>query len=149
MRAGSSGNKRFHRKTTTFLTEINVTPFVDVMLVLLIIFMVTAPMMHSGVSIDLPKEKVGSLEIREENVVSVRKDGAIFLNDKRITMKELENSLKSLAAASRSAEVFLRGDSGIAYGKVMQVMALIKNSGIEKLGMVTEIPAVKGGSTRK
>ena len=85
----SSRAQRFHRKTATALTEINVTPFVDVMLVLLIIFMVTAPLLKSGVAVELPKEDTGKMEISEENVVTIRGDGALFFNDKRLTQRSL------------------------------------------------------------
>jgi len=135
-----TGNRRFRRKASTLLTEINVTPFVDVMLVLLIIFMVTTPMMQSGINIDLPKEDVGSVEVKEENVVSVRKDGAVFFNDKRIAIKELGAKLKSLAVSAPKSDVYLRADKNLPYGTVVKVMGVIKKSGIERLGMITEIP---------
>lgn len=136
--------KRFHRKTSTLLTDINVTPFVDVMLVLLIIFMVTAPLLQSGVAVDLPKEDTGQLDVRDENVVTLRRDGAIFFNDKRVTQKDLKNRLQSIAETSTNAEVFLRADKLLAYGDVMKIMGLIKKAGISRLGMVTEA-SEKGG----
>jgi len=135
------GGKRFRRKASTVITEINVTPFVDVMLVLLIIFMVTTPLMQSGVNIDLPKQETGFLDIREENVVTIRKDGAIFFNEKRVTLKDLSKKLKSISALSPSAEVYLRADKKLSYGSVMGVMGAIKKAGVRKLGMVTEVPA--------
>ncbi len=135
-----TGGKRFRRKASTVMTQINVTPFVDVMLVLLVIFLITAPMMQSGVSIDLPKEDTGTLEIKEENVVSVRGDGHIFYNDKRITEQDLTDKLKTLASVAPKTEVFLRADKGLEYGAVMKVMGIIKRAGIANLGMVTEYP---------
>lgn len=135
-----TGGKRFRRKTSTLLTEINVTPFVDVMLVLLVIFMVTTPLMQSGINVSLPKEDAGSLDIRQENVVTVRGDGAVFFNDKRVTLDELEDKLRSLAAAAPSADVFLRADKELSYGAVVSVMGVMKRAGVERLGMVTEIP---------
>jgi biopolymer transport protein TolR len=139
---GDSGgsSRRFRRKSTSLMTEINITPFVDVMLVLLVIFMVTTPLMQSGVAIDLPKESVGSLEIQEENIVSLRKDGAIFFNDKRITHKDLDDKLRKLVAVSPKAQVYLRADKGLPYGSVMKAMGTIKKAGVERLGMVTETP---------
>lgn len=136
-----STSRRFRRKSSSLMTEINITPFVDVMLVLLVIFMVTTPLLQSGVAIDLPQENVGALEIQEENIVSLRKDGAIFFNDKRITARDLQNKLRNIIATSPKAEVYLRADKGLAYGSVMKVMGLIKTAGVERLGMVTEMPA--------
>ncbi|MDH5509550.1 MAG: ExbD/TolR family protein [Nitrospinota bacterium] len=133
-----TGGKRFRRKASTLLTEINVTPFVDVMLVLLIIFMVTAPMMQSGVSVELPKESAGAMEIEEENVVTIDKESVIYYNDKRVRRGDLEERLKSIASTSPGAHVYLRADRRVAYGAVMDLLALIKNSGIEKIGMVTD-----------
>lgn len=135
------GGKRFRRKAATVITEINVTPFVDVMLVLLIIFMVTTPLMQSGVNVDLPKEDTGFLEISEENVVTIRRDGSIYFNEKRVTLKDLESRLKSIAALSPSTEVYLRADQTLSYGSVVGVMGVIKKAGISRLGMVTEVPA--------
>lgn len=132
------GGKRFRRKASTVITEINVTPFVDVMLVLLIIFMVTTPLMQSGVNVDLPKQETGFLEISEENVVTIRQDGSIYFNEKRVTLKDLESGLKSIAALAPSTEVYLRADRTLDYGSVIGVMGVIKKAGISRLGMVTE-----------
>lgn len=139
---GESGgsSRRFRRKTTPLMTEINITPFVDVMLVLLVIFMVTTPLLQSGVAIDLPRENVGALEIQEENIVSIRKDGAIFFNDKRVTPRDLGEKLKKLVDVSPKAQVYLRADKGLPYGAVMKAMGMIKQAGVERLGMVTEMP---------
>jgi biopolymer transport protein TolR len=134
------GSRRFRRKSTSLMTEINITPFVDVMLVLLVIFMVTTPLMQSGVAIDLPKENVGALEIQEENIVSIRKDGAMFFNDKRVTTRDLDEKLKKVIATTPTAQVYLRADKGLPYGSVMKAMGTIKKAGVERLGMVTETP---------
>ena len=133
-----TGGKRFRRKASTLLTEINITPFVDVMLVLLIIFMVTAPMMQSGVRVELPRENAGAMEVKEENVVTVNQEGALFFNDKRLTREELEGRMKSLAASEPETHVYLRADRRVAYGAVMDVLALMKNSGVLKIGMMTD-----------
>lgn len=135
------GSRRFRRKSTSLMTEINITPFVDVMLVLLVIFMVTTPLMQSGVAIDLPKENVGALEIQEENIVSIRKDGAMFFNDKRVTTRDLDEKLKKIIATTPKAQVYLRADKGLPYGSVMKAMGTIKKAGVERLGMVTETPS--------
>jgi len=143
------GGKRFRRKASTVITEINVTPFVDVMLVLLIIFMVTTPLMQSGVNVDLPRQETGFLDIREENVVTIRRDGAIFFNEKRVTLKDLRKKLKTVTASSPSAEVYLRADQKLSYGAVVGVMGAIKQAGVTRLGMVTEVPASPGKKKRK
>jgi len=126
------------KKDSTTLSEINVTPLVDVFLVLLIIFMVTAPMLQQGVDVQLPKESTSNIEAKESDVVTVTKDNKIYLNDRRITLSELTETLKQKAALNRGKEVFLRADKNVPYGFVIKVMASIKRSGIEKLGMVTE-----------
>jgi biopolymer transport protein TolR len=126
------------KKDSTTLSEINVTPLVDVFLVLLIIFMVTAPMLQQGVDVQLPKESTSNIEAKESDVVTITKDNKIYLNDRRITLSELTETLKQKAALGRGKEVFLRADKNVPYGFVIKVMAGIKRSGIEKLGMVTE-----------
>jgi biopolymer transport protein TolR len=124
-----------------FLNEINVTPFVDVMLVLLIIFMVTAPLMTQGVDVDLPTTRtVRNLPQDSEHLVlSVKKDGTIFLDEYQVSLGELEDHLKRLVAGQRK-QLFLRADKAVAYGTVVQVMGEIKAAGIDKLGIVAEQP---------
>ena len=128
----------------TTLSEINVTPLVDVMLVLLIIFMVTAPMLQQGVDVNLPQEGVGSpLDAnRERLVITLAANERIFLNDRRIDFPELEQTLRQGSGASK--EVFLRADKDIPYGLVVKMMATIKQAGIERLGIVT-VPADDDG----
>ncbi|WP_319584969.1 protein TolR [uncultured Pseudodesulfovibrio sp.] len=124
-----------------FLNEINVTPFVDVMLVLLIIFMVTAPLMTQGVEVDLPTTRtVRNLPQDSEHLVlTVRKDGRIFLDEYEVSMDELEDHLKRLVAGQKK-QLFLRADKEVPYGTVVQVMGEIKGAGIDKLGIVAEQP---------
>ncbi|MGE4421374.1 MAG: protein TolR [Pseudodesulfovibrio sp.] len=124
-----------------FLNEINVTPFVDVMLVLLIIFMVTAPLMTQGVEVDLPTTRtVRNLPQDSEHLVlTVRKDGRIFLDEYQVSMDELEDHLKRLVAGQKK-QLFLRADKEVPYGTVVQVMGEIKAAGIDKLGIVAEEP---------
>ena len=124
-----------------FLNEINVTPFVDVMLVLLIIFMVTAPLMTQGVEVDLPTTRtVRNLPQDSEHLVlTVRKDGRIFLDEYQVSMDELEDHLKRLVAG-QSKQLFLRADKEVPYGTVVQVMGEIKAAGVDKLGIVAEQP---------
>jgi len=122
-----------------FLNEINVTPFVDVMLVLLIIFMVTAPLMTQGVEVDLPATKtVKNLPQDSDHLVlSIKKDGSLFLDEYKVGPDELEDHLKRLVA-SQKKQLFLRADKEVAYGLVVQVMGEIKSAGIDRLGIVAE-----------
>ncbi len=122
-----------------FLNEINVTPFVDVMLVLLIIFMVTAPLMTQGVEVDLPTTRtVKNLpQDTEHLILSVKKDGTLYLDEYQVGLDELEAHLKRLVSKQKK-QLFLRADKEVAYGIVVQVMGEIKAAGIDRLGIVAE-----------
>jgi biopolymer transport protein TolR len=123
--------------------QINVTPLVDVMLVLLIIFMVTAPMMQQGMQVNLPRAEAKALPAPEESVVvSIERSGGIFVNSEEIREIELHSRLTEIFAARSKKEVFLKADRDVPYGEVVRTMAVIKGAGIERLGMVTE-PARK------
>jgi biopolymer transport protein TolR len=125
------------------MAEINVTPLVDVMLVLLVIFMVTAPMMQQGVQVNLPKANTKAMTPQDEAVVvSVDKSGKVFINKDEIPASDLRNRLTAMFASREKKEVFLKADAGVPYGEVVKAMADIKGAGIERLGMVTE-PAGK------
>lgn len=126
------------------LSEINVTPFVDVMLVLLIIFMVTAPMMIQGVNVSLPEAANGPLKMEEDQlVVSIDAKNQIYINDLRVTPDFLQEKLVKILENRKSRDVFLRADKSIPYGMVVNVMSAIKGAGVEKLGMMTELPEEK------
>ena len=116
------------------LSEINVTPFVDVMLVLLIIFMVTAPLMQQGIDVDLPQAKGKEMSPAERVIITVKKDGLIYLDKTSVTMESLSATLSK----SRNKEVFLSADKDVPYGMVVTVMGELRSIGIEKLGMITE-----------
>ncbi len=119
------------------LSEINVTPFVDVMLVLLIIFMVTAPLLQQGIDVNLPQAKGKELAPTERVVITVKRDGKIYLDKTSTTMNELKSRLASIS----NRDVFLKADKDVPYGIVVEVMGELREIGIEKLGMVTEAKA--------
>jgi biopolymer transport protein TolR len=125
------------------LSQINVTPFVDVMLVLLIIFMVTAPMMDSGIEVNLPEvENVPALEaVKEPLIVTVEKSGAISIGRSKVeNVGKLTPVLLQILKERKQKEVFLEADRDVPYGKVVRVMAAIKKAGVQKLGMVSQEP---------
>jgi TolR protein len=126
-------------KTTrnrTVLSEINVTPFVDVMLVLLVIFMVTAPLLQQGVDVNLPKAKGKDLPPDERISLVIKRNRTIYMNDTPISMQEMRQKLEAISKLNPN--VFLKADKDVPYGLVVEVMGEIKEAGIEKLGMVTE-----------
>ena len=119
-------------------SEINVTPFVDVMLVLLIIFMVTAPMMQQGIEVELPKTTTQAIRVKDDPLIlSVKKDGTYHIGRKGVPLAELEERLVAILDARGSKGLFLRADHGVAYGVVVQAMAAAQNAGAE-LSLVTE-----------
>ncbi len=126
------------------MSQINVTPLVDVMLVLLVIFMVTAPMMQQGVQVNLPKSQAKALPSQEEAViVSVDRGNKLFINKDEVAPGDLQARLSTLFANRTKKEVFLKADKDVPYGEVVKIMAEIKGAGIERLGMVTEPSAKK------
>ncbi len=130
------------------VSQINVTPLVDVMLVLLLIFMVTAPIIQQGVQVALPRVKAEGLPGKEEQfVVSVTHDKGVYLNDTRMTRDELTTKLRAIAKERPDREVFIRADQNVAYGDVVATMAAIKAAGIDKVGLVTEMPSAEEGNS--
>ncbi|MBW2406883.1 MAG: protein TolR [Deltaproteobacteria bacterium] len=121
------------------ISDINVTPFVDVMLVLLVIFMVTAPMMMQGVDVSLPETTSQPLAAKKENlIITINNQNQIFINNHQVTIDFLQDKLKKILEGRDNREVYLRADREISYGFVVRVMAEIKAAGVDKLGMVTE-----------
>jgi biopolymer transport protein TolR len=130
------------------LSEINVTPFVDVMLVLLVIFMVTAPILYQGVEINLPKvesKPMPAAEREKKILVTLNENGEIYIEKKRFSLSELKLEIRSLirnkGTELEEEDVFLRADSNVPYGRVMEVMGEIKKAGINKIGLITEPPS--------
>jgi biopolymer transport protein TolR len=129
------------------LAEINVTPLVDVMLVLLIIFMVTAPLMTSGVSVDLPKTNAQPLNSDSEPLtVSIKADGAIFLQDQAVDVSEIVAKLQAIAKNNPERRIFVRGDKDLAYGRIMEVMGTITQGGFTKVALLAEQTAAPPSS---
>ncbi|AJI52367.1 protein TolR [Francisella philomiragia] len=138
-------NKRFFRKKRP-MVQINVVPYIDVMLVLLVIFMITTPILTQGVKVDLPKaqsEKIPSNDSKPI-VVTVNKDGEYFVNQgvsdpkAPLSARDLTNAVVSLSQQSPGKPVYVRGDSSASYGEVVKAMALIQRAGVDKVGLVTE-----------
>jgi biopolymer transport protein TolR len=123
------------------MSEINVTPLVDVMLVLLVVFMVTAPLLTVGVPVDLPQTAAPPInEPKEPTVITVNKDGAIFIQESSVPIDTLVSRLQAITGANPDAVLYVRGDKDINYGRVLEVMSLISNAGFRKVSLVAEAP---------
>ena len=132
----SAGGRR-HRP----MGEINVTPFVDVMLVLLIVFMVTAPLLTVGVEVDLPKTKAGAINADAAPlVVSIKSDGSLYLQETVVEPEALIPRLKAISNANPDVRIFVRGDRAVSYGEVLSVMGRIQSAGFEKVALVAKLP---------
>ncbi len=127
------------------MNQINVTPLVDVMLVLLVIFMVTAPILQQGVAVDLPRAELGPLDGNEVPlVVSLTRDGDLYLNEQKLTRAQLVLQLGGVADERADESVYVRADESLPYGEVVSVMAAIREAGIRNVGMVTQLPPEAG-----
>jgi biopolymer transport protein TolR len=126
------------QRDSTAIAQINVTPLVDVMLVLLVIFMVTAPIIQQGVQVNLPQAKAGAIAGTEEMlIVTISKNGKVYLNDNVMSLPELGDKLRAIRKLQVDKQVYLRADQDVRYGLVIKTIAEIKQAGIERLGMVT------------
>ena len=136
---GSSGRRRRGGRKHKPMADINMTPFIDVMLVLLIIFMVAAPLLTTGVPLDLPQTGVQSLNLEKQPlVVSIKADGKVFLMETEITLEELVPKLQAVSKTGPDERIYLRGDKSIAYGRVAEVMAVLTTAGYRKVALVNE-----------
>ena len=126
--------------------EINVVPYIDVMLVLLVIFMVTAPLLTSGVPVDLPKSNAGALKGDDQPLtVSVDQQGRIFMQDTEVQIGDLAAKLKAVTSAKPDTRIFVKGDAGINYGRVMEVMGQLSAAGFPHVALLTQpMPVAKG-----
>ena len=123
------------------ISDINVTPLVDVMLVLLIIFMVTAPILQQGVGIDLPKVAAAPLASGDDQlVVNIAKTGQVYLNDTPYSLAQLTEKLRAIGPARRERPIYVRADQAVSYGQVMRAMAAVREAGLVRVGLVTEPP---------
>lgn len=127
----------FESRHRRFLSEINIIPLVDVVLVLLVIFMVTAPMLHRGIDITLPRTASNTITPDERLIISIEADEAIYVGKDRVTIISLRKRLHEAKALNPMVSVYLRADSKISYGRIIQIMDEVKRVGIERLGMVT------------
>jgi biopolymer transport protein TolR len=132
-------------RDSTTISQINVTPLVDVMLVLLVIFMVTAPIIQQGVQVNLPQAKAAAIPGTDELlVVSIAKNGRIYLNDNVMTLDELGAKMRAIRSNLADKQVYVRADQDVRYGLVMQTIAELKQAGIDRVGMVTR-PTLEDG----
>ena len=139
--AGSGRRGSGRRARSQPMADINVTPMVDVMLVLLVVFMVTAPLLTVGVQVDLPKTKAGLIRDQVEPLaVTVNASGQIFLQDKEVELSVLAPRLVAITGANPDVRIFVRGDKAIEYGRVMQVMGTLNAAGFRKVALITEMP---------
>ncbi len=141
--AGSVYRGLRSRRSGAMLGEINVTPLVDVVLVLLIVFMVTAPMMSRGIDVSLPVADQPQIPPQDRITVSVRGDGRVFVGDQPVNIVLLEDRLRGMTAGSPDSVVYLRADEGLRYGEVIKVVDVIKRAGIDRIGFVYALPEEK------
>ncbi len=136
----NKNNKRSKRYTQ--LSEINVTPFVDVMLVLLIVFMVTAPLLTVGIPVDLPKVKANALTDQKDPIeITVKLDGLVYLGESEVELENLIPRLNAITDQNTEARIYVRGDRVVAYGRVMEIMSIINSAGYVKVALVAQNPS--------
>ena len=132
-------NSQMHKKNK-IISQINVTPFVDVMLVLLIVFMITAPLLTVGVSVDLPKTKASQLNSKGDPIIiSIKKNGDLFIQEREIETLQLLPRLQAISSGNKNLRIYVRGDKNVPYGLVLDTIAKIKNSGFKKVALVAKL----------
>ncbi len=127
-------------KKNRVISQINVTPFVDVMLVLLIVFMITAPLLTVGVSVDLPKTKASQLNSKGDPIIiSIKKNGELYIQEREIDTLQLLPRLKAISSGNKNLRIYIRGDKNVPYGLVLDTIAKIKSSGFKKVALVAKL----------
>jgi len=135
------GGVRRGRKRRGPMSEINVTPFVDVMLVLLIVFMVTAPLLTVGIQVDLPSSQAPNIQGTDEPLtVSIDADGLVYIQDTQVTQADLVPQLRAIAGTASDRRIFVRGDRAINYGQVVEVMGVINQAGFKRVALIAQSP---------
>jgi len=135
----NSKYNRMHKKNRV-ISQINVTPFVDVMLVLLIVFMITAPLLTVGVSVDLPKTKASQLNSKGDPIIiSIKKNGELYIQERKIDTIQLLPRLKAISSGNKNLKIYVRGDKNVPYGLVLDTIAKIKGSGFKKVALVAKL----------
>ena len=135
-------NRKYNRmhKKNRVISQINVTPFVDVMLVLLIVFMITAPLLTVGVSVDLPKTKASQLNSKGDPIIiSIKKNGELYIQEREIDNLQLLPRLKAISSGNKNLRIYVRGDKDVPYGLVLDTIAKIKSSGFKKVALVAKL----------
>ena len=131
-------SRRGRGERTPLLAEINVVSLIDVMMLLMIIFMITAPMMQGGVDVQLPRAEARPLNAKSSLVISVTRDGRIFADDVQLSLSEFRGTFRTLAAQAGREGVYLRADQGVSYGRVVEVLAIMRAAGVGNIGLVAE-----------
>ena len=142
METSNKNNGKLKKKRYTQMSEINVTPFVDVMLVLLIVFMVTAPLLTVGIPVDLPKVKANALTDQKDPIeITVKLDGNVYLGESVIEVETLVPKLNAITNQNTEARIYVRGDRAVGYGRIMEIMSMVNSAGYIKVALVAENPS--------
>lgn len=137
---GGGGIRSGYRRSYRPMSDINVTPFIDVMLVLLIVFMVTAPLLSAGIPVDLPKTEAAAVSEKDDKPleVAINKSGTIYIGETKVTRIELLTKLAAITGDDKERRVFIKADQGLPYGKVMEILGSINKAGYKKVALITE-----------